>query len=199
MQVFIDRRELTFEPRPWDFSMKTQVGGQRGVGETATITNISWPKNEFYEDEICPIKLECDNSACAHAVTNYEVSLIQTKCILIGDAPHTPQINEWVICSQNNALGCQAGDNKEISIDFCLKNESIESVEEWMAESDKCVWKKLASSLKGQLITIDYVMRVEITHDVDAAMDSMTRCDFPVKVLSRLGEQIPMQGDAMEM
>ena len=56
--------------------MKTQVGGNKGFDETATVTNISWPKNEFYEDEVCTIKLECDNNACAHDVTYYSARLI---------------------------------------------------------------------------------------------------------------------------
>ena len=74
-----------FEPRPWEFSMKTQVGGNQGFNETATVSKITWNKNEFYEGEVCDIKIECDNSECAHNVLKYTVELIQEKIVLIED------------------------------------------------------------------------------------------------------------------
>ena len=77
--------------------MRTQVGGKYGFGESTTVTNISWPRNEFYEDEVCTIKLECDNSACAHDVTWYSARLIQTKVIQVGDS-QPPTMNEFEIC-----------------------------------------------------------------------------------------------------
>ena len=68
--------------------------------------------------------------------------------------------------------------------------------ESWSQESE--TMKKLVSSLKGQLIKIDYIIRIDIKHRTDAAMDAMTRVDFPVKILGKLGTQLHMQGDAME-
>ena len=88
-----------FEPRQWDFTMKTQVGGKQGFNETATVTNISWPKNEFYEDETIDIAISCDNSQCAHGVRHYDVALVQRKQILSSDGER-PARNETVVYSK---------------------------------------------------------------------------------------------------
>ena len=55
--------------------MKTQVGGQAGVGETATVTDITWPRNEFHFGEVVEFHLKIDNSACEHDVTGFKFSL----------------------------------------------------------------------------------------------------------------------------
>ena len=116
-----------FEPRPWDFSMKTQVGGKQGFNETATVSKIAWPKNEFYEGEVCEVKIECDNSECAHSVLNYTVSLIQKKIIQIEDG-QGPISNEHVIHSQTDAEGCPVGEKREFSIPFEIRNHRRENI-----------------------------------------------------------------------
>ena len=59
--------------------------------------------------------------------------------------------------------------------------------------------KKFVSSIAGQLIKINYVIRIDIKHRTDATpKEAMTRVDFPVKMLGKLGMQIPVHSDANE-
>ena len=76
---------MMFEPREWNFTMKTQVGGVAGMGETATISDITWPKNEFYENEYANIAISCDNSACEHNVESYHFEIVMHRNILSTD------------------------------------------------------------------------------------------------------------------
>ena len=74
-----------FEPREWTYKLKTQVGGVAGVGETATVTQIIWSKNEFYEGEYSNVRIVCDNSACKHAVKNFIFEILQHREIKSAD------------------------------------------------------------------------------------------------------------------
>ena len=105
------------------FSMKTYVGGKiLGFNETATVTEICWPKNEFYENEVVDIRITCDNTACAHDVTKFTVHLDESIIISSdGNEADKPLRHSFTIATQNSLEGCPAGEKREFVIPFEIK------------------------------------------------------------------------------
>jgi len=184
--------------RPWSLESRidAKIGGLMGLGGDPVITYVVFERNQYYPGDKVNVKIICDNTKCGTAVKSFKLKF-KRKVFMIGERLDSNGVRVQTLNKQSKYLyqhkdvdhGCAAKTKVERLMSFDIPMVDFDFPESQAqlncTPHDVSMMQQTQASVNGQLLTIQYSVKVFVRHDSKQQFGEGECVTLPIRVIER--------------
>ena len=127
--VVIERPQVEFPEKNLKKAIYAEIGGIFGFGSSKFTADVTFPKNQYYTNEILRANLSCDNSNCKKSVKETKINILRNYTIRTNGAGFSGPRNTKIVDAKHDSSlgkmkfpGCKAKTQKKVAIGIKVPN-----------------------------------------------------------------------------